>query len=114
MEIDDLASNMETVSKAKSNLEKLCRTLEDQLSEIKTKEEEHQRTINDLSAQRARLQTESGEFARQVEEKDTLISQLSRGKQAFTQQIEELKRHLEEEIKVRIFPTAFSVKLDSC
>lgn len=41
-----------------------------------------------------------GEFSRQVEEKDALISQLSRGKQGFTQQIEELKRHLEEEVKV--------------
>ncbi|XP_014812457.1 PREDICTED: myosin heavy chain, skeletal muscle, adult-like [Calidris pugnax] len=51
MEIDDLASNMESVSKAKASLEKMCRTLEDQLSEIKTKEEEHQRMINDLSAQ---------------------------------------------------------------
>ena len=46
-------------------------------------------------------QTFPGEYSRQVEEKDALISQLSRGKQAFTQQIEELKRHLEEEIKVR-------------
>lgn len=35
-----------------------------------------------------------------MEEKDSLISQLSRSKQAFTQQIEELKRQLEEEIKV--------------
>ncbi|OWK53055.1 Myosin heavy chain, skeletal muscle, adult [Lonchura striata] len=120
MEIDDLASNMESVSKAKdrmlelsgsplflydfdaqANLEKMCRTLEDQLSEIKSKDEEHQRMINDLNAQRARLQTESGEYSRQVEEKDGLISQLSRSKQAFTQQIEELKRHLEEEIKAK-------------
>jgi len=38
----------------------MCRSLEDQLSEIKTKEEEQQRTINDISAQKARLQTESG------------------------------------------------------
>lgn len=38
----------------------MCRTLEDQLSELKTKEEEHQRTINDLNAQRGRLQTEAG------------------------------------------------------
>jgi len=38
----------------------MCRALEDQLSEIKTKEEEHQRMINDLNAQRARLQTEAG------------------------------------------------------
>jgi len=43
-----------------------------------------------------------GEYARQADEKDGLISQLSRGKQAFTQQIEELKRQLEEEIKVKI------------
>ncbi|XP_005063109.1 PREDICTED: myosin heavy chain, skeletal muscle, adult-like [Ficedula albicollis] len=78
----------------------MCRTLEDQLSELKTKEEQNQRMINDLNTQRARLQTESGEYSRQVEEKDALISQLSRGKQGFTQQIEELKRHLEEEIKV--------------
>lgn len=43
------------------NLEKMCRTLEDQVSELKAKEEEQQRLINDLTAQRARLQTESGE-----------------------------------------------------
>uniref|UniRef100_A0A8C8EFC7 Myosin heavy chain n=1 Tax=Otus sunia TaxID=257818 RepID=A0A8C8EFC7_9STRI len=112
-QIDNL--NMESVSKAKvrdcsgtcpqgqnmANLEKMCRTLEDQLSEIKTKEEQNQRMINDLNTQRARLQTESGEYSRQVEEKDALISQLSRGKQGFTQQIEELKRHLEEEIKAK-------------
>ena len=38
----------------------MCRTLEDQVSELKTKEEEQQRLINDLTAQRARLQTEAG------------------------------------------------------
>lgn len=43
------------------NFEKMCRTLEDQLSEVKTKEEEQQRLINELSAQRARLHTESGQ-----------------------------------------------------
>ncbi|KAL1779288.1 myosin-4, partial [Sigmodon hispidus] len=102
MEIDDLASNMETVSKAKGNLEKMCRTLEDQLSEVKTKEEEQQRLINELSTQKARLHTESGcEFSRQLDEKDAMVSQLSRGKQAFTQQIEELKRQLEEESKAK-------------
>ena len=43
----------------------------------------------------------SGEFSRQLEEKEALVSQLTRGKQAFTQQIEELKRHVEEEVKVK-------------
>uniref|UniRef100_A0A2K5RZF3 Myosin-2 n=1 Tax=Cebus imitator TaxID=2715852 RepID=A0A2K5RZF3_CEBIM len=118
-QIDNL--NVETISKAKvviiislkglcfllllfliqGNLEKMCRTLEDQMSELKSKEEEQQRLINDLTAQRGRLQTESGEFSRQLDEKEALVSQLSRGKQAFTQQIEELKRQLEEEIKAK-------------
>ncbi|XP_069799667.1 myosin-4-like [Dendropsophus ebraccatus] len=101
MEIDDLASNMENVSKSKANLEKVSRVLEDQLSEIKAKDDEHQRLINDLTAQRARFQTENGELSRQVEEKEALISQLTRGKQGFTQQVEELKRQLEEETKAK-------------
>uniref|UniRef100_A0AAR2LF30 Myosin motor domain-containing protein n=1 Tax=Pygocentrus nattereri TaxID=42514 RepID=A0AAR2LF30_PYGNA len=101
MEIDDLSSNMEAVAKAKGNLEKMCRTLEDQLSELKAKNDEHLRQLNDLSAQRARLQTENGEFGRQLEEKEALVSQLTRGKQAYTQQIEELKRQIEEEVKAK-------------
>ncbi|XP_075317254.1 myosin heavy chain, fast skeletal muscle-like [Odontesthes bonariensis] len=101
MEIDDLSSNMESVAKAKANLEKLCRTLEDQLSELKSKNDENVRQLNDNSAQKARLQTENGEFARQLEEKEALVSQLTRGKQAYTQQIEELKRHIEEEVKAK-------------
>lgn len=48
-------------SNFKINLEKMCRSLEDQLNEVKTKEEEHQRLINDMLSQKARLQTENGE-----------------------------------------------------
>lgn len=95
--------------------------MEDQL---KTKEEEHQWLIHDLSSQRARLQAENGEvlfnhiwtiwrrsssifsllfsaaeMSRQLEEKESLISQLTRGKQAFLQQIEELEIFYEEEVK---------------
>lgn len=44
----------------------------------------------------------TGELSRQLEEKDSLVSQLTRGKQSYTQQIEDLKRQLEEEIKVSI------------
>ena len=43
-----------------ANLEKMCRTLEDQMSELKTKSDENMRQLNDASAQRARLQTENG------------------------------------------------------
>ncbi|XP_041748312.1 myosin heavy chain, fast skeletal muscle-like [Coregonus clupeaformis] len=101
MEIDDLSSNMEAIAKAKGNLEKMCRTLEDQLSELKTKNDEHVRQLNDINIQRARLLTENGELGRQMEEKESLVSQLTRTKQAYTQQIEELKRQIEEEVKAK-------------
>ena len=38
----------------------MCRTLEDQMSEYKTKAEESQRSINDFTMQKAKLQTENG------------------------------------------------------
>ncbi|XP_053309051.1 myosin-3 [Spea bombifrons] len=101
MEIDDINSNLESVTKSKAGLEKLCRMLEDQLSEFKAKTEENQRNVAELTLQKARLQTESGELARQLEERESLVSQLSRSKQAFTQQIEELKRMMEEEVKAK-------------
>ncbi|XP_036426741.1 myosin heavy chain, fast skeletal muscle [Colossoma macropomum] len=101
MEIDDLTSNMEAVAKSKAHLEKMCRTLEDQVSELKTKTEEQLRHLNDISVHKARLQTENGEMGRQLEEKEALVSQLTRSKQAYTQQIEELKRHIEEEVKAK-------------
>lgn len=40
------------------------------------------------------------EFTRQAEDKESLISQLTRGKNSYTQQLEDIKRQLEEEIKV--------------
>uniref|UniRef100_A0A8C3PZ60 Myosin-7B n=1 Tax=Chrysolophus pictus TaxID=9089 RepID=A0A8C3PZ60_CHRPC len=99
MEVDDLSSNIEYLTKNKANAEKLCRTYEDQLSEAKSKVDELQRQLTDVSTQRGRLQTENGELSRLLEEKESFINQLSRGKTSFTQTIEELKRQLEEETK---------------
>uniref|UniRef100_A0A8B9JLI6 Uncharacterized protein n=1 Tax=Astyanax mexicanus TaxID=7994 RepID=A0A8B9JLI6_ASTMX len=101
MEIDDLVSSMEAVAKSKANYEKMCRALEDQLSEYKTKHEENTRHLHDISAQQARLQTENGEFSRQLEERDAVIAQMARAKLAFTQQVEDLKRQVEEETKAK-------------
>ncbi|XP_032932479.1 myosin-3-like isoform X4 [Catharus ustulatus] len=101
MEIDDLASRTETITKSKAILEKRCRTLEDEMSEMKAKLEDHQRNVNEMVMQKAQLQTESGELCRQLKEKETVRLQLSRSQQALTQQMEELKGHLEEEIKAK-------------
>lgn len=42
-------------------MEKICRTLEDQLSEARGKNEEAQRGMSELATQKSRLQTEAGE-----------------------------------------------------
>lgn len=40
----------------------MCRTLEDQLSELKAKNDENVRQNNDMGAQKARLLTENGTY----------------------------------------------------
>ncbi|XP_054614444.1 myosin heavy chain, fast skeletal muscle-like [Dunckerocampus dactyliophorus] len=101
MEIDDLATNMETVAKTKVSLEKTCRSMEDQLVELKTKNDENTRNISDLTNQKARFQNETAELSRQLEERESVISQLTRGKQGFNTQIDDLKRLMEEETKAK-------------
>ncbi|KAM9597439.1 LOW QUALITY PROTEIN: myosin-13-like [Trichechus inunguis] len=101
MEIDDMASNIETISKSKSNMERMCWTREDQFNEIKAKDDQQTQLIHDLNIQKARLQSQNGELSHQVEEKESPISQLTKGKQVLAQQLEELKRQLEEETKAK-------------
>ena len=59
--VHSIALNQHNFCEFQANLEKMCRTLEDQLSEVKTKNDEHVRQLNDIGMQRARLQTENGE-----------------------------------------------------
>ena len=101
MEIDDLASNVETVTKTKLSFEKLCRNLEDQLHESQSKQDEFAREINELNSIRGRLQADNTENSRKIEEKEQLVTQLSRTKNSQAQQLEELKRNLDQESKAK-------------
>ncbi|XP_042359275.1 myosin, heavy chain 7B, cardiac muscle, beta a [Plectropomus leopardus] len=101
MEVDDLASTVEQLSKGKATSEKMCRLYEDQMNEAKAKVEELQRQLNDTSTQRARAQSESAELSRKLEERESMVSQLQRAKNSFSQNIEELKKQLEEENKAK-------------
>ncbi|NWS06141.1 MYH4 protein, partial [Motacilla alba] len=60
MEIDDLAGRTEAITKSKAILEKRYRILEDEMSELKARLEEHQRNVNEVVMQKAQLQTEFG------------------------------------------------------
>ncbi|XP_036706699.1 myosin-13-like [Balaenoptera musculus] len=44
-----------------SNVERMCRTVEDQFNEIKAKDDQQTQLIHDLNMQKARLQTQNGE-----------------------------------------------------
>ncbi|CAM4680553.1 unnamed protein product [Leuciscus chuanchicus] len=101
MESEDLASNLEHLSRAKATTEKMCRMYEDQLNESKTKAEELQRQLMDVTSQKARAQTESAEVSRRLEEREVLVMQLQRTKSGLTQTMEEMKKQLEEECKAK-------------
>uniref|UniRef100_A0A671W084 Myosin, heavy chain 7B, cardiac muscle, beta a n=1 Tax=Sparus aurata TaxID=8175 RepID=A0A671W084_SPAAU len=98
MEVDDLASTVEQLSKGKATSEKMCRLYEDQMNEAKAKVDELQRQLNETNTQRARVQAES-EVSRKLEEREAMVSQLQRAKNSFSQNVEELKKQLEEENK---------------
>ena len=53
MELDDLASTVEAVTKSKGHYEKNCRNLEDQYAEMQRKVEDQERTLSEGSAQKA-------------------------------------------------------------
>ncbi|XP_036388524.1 myosin-7-like [Megalops cyprinoides] len=101
MEADDLASNLEHLSKSKAAAEKMCRTYEDQLSEKKAQVDELQRQLMDVTSQRARAQTENAELSKRLEEREALVSQLQRTKNSMSQNAEDLKKQLEEENKAK-------------
>ncbi|KAJ8016562.1 hypothetical protein DPEC_G00008530 [Dallia pectoralis] len=101
MEAEDLASNLEQLSKAKACTEKMCRLYEDQMNEARAKAEELQRQLTDVSNQRARAVTESSEYSRRLEEKEAMVSQLQRSKSFYSQNTDELKKQLEEENKAK-------------
>lgn len=48
------------------NFEKLCHSLEDQLSDFKTKHDENVHLINEINTQKAKLQNENGYQQKQI------------------------------------------------
>uniref|UniRef100_K7FV81 Myosin heavy chain 7B n=1 Tax=Pelodiscus sinensis TaxID=13735 RepID=K7FV81_PELSI len=94
MEVDDLSSNVEYLTKNKDS----------DLASLQGQARPHaslqtQRAPGNTLESVENIQTQLGELSRLLEEKESFINQLSRGKTSFTQTIEELKRQLEEETK---------------
>ncbi|XP_029994304.1 myosin-7B-like [Sphaeramia orbicularis] len=102
LEADDLAANVEQLTRAKGAVEKMCRVYEDQLNESRSRADNLQRQLTEMSASKARVVTEAAEYSRRLEERDAMISQLQRSKAGLCQNSEGLKRQLEEESKARV------------
>nr|XP_035130060.2 myosin-15 [Callithrix jacchus] len=99
LEVDDLLTRVEQMTRAKANAEKLCSVYEERLNEANAKLDKVTQLANDLTAQKTKLWSESGEFLQRLEEKEALVNQLSREKGNFTRRIEELTGQLEKETK---------------
>ncbi|XP_057552632.1 myosin-15 [Hippopotamus amphibius kiboko] len=99
LEVNDLLTHVEQMTRAKANTEKLCSMHEERLNEANAKLDEVTQLANDLTAQKTKLWSENGEFLKRLEEKEALINQLSREKSTFTLQIQDLKGQLAEETK---------------
>ncbi|XP_008046762.1 myosin-15 [Carlito syrichta] len=99
LEVNDLLTRVEQMTRAKASAEKHCSLYEERLNEANAKLDEVTQLANDLTAQKTKIRSESGEFLRRLEEKESLINQLSREKSNFTRQIEELRGQLEKETK---------------
>ncbi|XP_067824765.1 myosin-7B-like [Heptranchias perlo] len=102
MDMDMMVSNIDQLSKAKVNFERLCRVHEVEVSDTKNKVEELQRQLSDMRTQMTGAKLEQGNLSHQLEEQDALIARFTRMKVAFTQQIEELKNQLEEESRAKM------------
>lgn len=80
--------------------EKMSKQVEAQLSELNSKVDEANRTINDLQSQKSRLQQETADLTRQLEEAEHRVGTLTKEKATLTSQLEEAKRSLEDETRV--------------
>uniref|UniRef100_A0A8C3YQK6 Myosin heavy chain 15 n=1 Tax=Catagonus wagneri TaxID=51154 RepID=A0A8C3YQK6_9CETA len=99
LEVNDLLTQFEQMTRAKANAEKLCGLHEERLKEANAKLDEVTQLANDLTAQKAKLRSENGEFLKRLEEKEALINQLSKEKSTFTLQIQDLRGQLAEGTK---------------
>uniref|UniRef100_A0A8C6DWD5 Myosin heavy chain 15 n=1 Tax=Moschus moschiferus TaxID=68415 RepID=A0A8C6DWD5_MOSMO len=99
LEVNDLLTHVEQMTKAKAKAEKLCSLYEERLKEANAKLDEVTQLANDVTVQKTKLWSENGEFQKRLQEKEALINQLSREKSIFTLQIQDLKGQLAEETK---------------
>ncbi|XP_043924082.1 myosin heavy chain, skeletal muscle, adult-like [Protopterus annectens] len=101
MRLDELSTSLESVSKKKTQFEKLCRTLEDHVRELKLKDEDNTRTINDMTTERKNLKGEISDYARQMEDRNATILQLRKKMLSFTQEIEDLRKQFDDEVTAK-------------
>lgn len=81
-------------------MEKLAKSLENQLGEANSRLDESSRTINNLTTQQSRFANENNDLQRQLEESESQINQLNRVKSQLTAQLEEVRNTADEEARV--------------
>ncbi|CAJ0963541.1 unnamed protein product, partial [Mesorhabditis belari] len=94
-------SQIDSETSAKMHNEKLCKQLEIQLSELRSKADEQARQISEFNANKSRLTGDNGTLNKQIEDAESQLNQLTRSKAQLASQLEEAKRTAEEEARER-------------
>ncbi|CAN0310739.1 unnamed protein product [Lampetra fluviatilis] len=101
MQVEDLGNSLEQLNKTKVSLQKANRLLDEQLCELRKKDEAGAKAAGDLAAQRALALAERDALGRQLEEKELQVTQAAKLSQSLTQMIEDLRQQLLDEGKAR-------------
>lgn len=80
--------------------EKTTKQLQQQYSEVSSKLDELNRTLNDFDATKKKLACENGDLVRQLEEAENNLSQLSRVRLSLTNQLDDTRKLADEESRV--------------
>uniref|UniRef100_H2Z1P7 Myosin motor domain-containing protein n=1 Tax=Ciona savignyi TaxID=51511 RepID=H2Z1P7_CIOSA len=74
MELDDVTTQLEEISKVKARAEANVRVMEEQVTDYKFRVEEHVRMVNELTIIKNKLTSETTESAHQLEEAENKVS----------------------------------------
>ena len=102
MEIDNIASQLDSALKAKASVESKLDGFENQLHRFRSQNEDLQRQVTDLSALKGKLSSENFELQKSLQEYEANYITISKSRASLQSQLEDMKKNLDDESRSRI------------
>ncbi|CAD5223229.1 unnamed protein product [Bursaphelenchus okinawaensis] len=98
---EEAQQSLEREERQKSDLDRLAKRLEVQLTELQLRNDEQLRQLNELNNYKLRTSAEVSELNRQLEDAENQIMAVGRLKSQLNNQVEDLRKQLEQEARDR-------------